>query len=111
MGNRRIEAQRLPQADRANFENFFDLPLRLPYGLAMPDQYGVLTRLLQKSEFAGWHGVQPTPGDLSGGVWIQNSDKSLDAYVPLSTADVDDMTEDEMIARIERAIAKAKSRK
>ena len=85
--------------------------MRLPYGLAMPDQYGVLTRLLQKSEFAGWRVVQPRPGDVSGGVWIQNSDKSLDAYVPLSTADLDDMTEEDMISRIERAIAKAKPRK
>jgi hypothetical protein len=76
----------------------------------MPDQYGVLTRLLQKSEFAGWYVVQSPPNDVSGGVWIQNSDKSLDAYVPLSTADVDDMTEDEMISRIHRAIAKAKPR-
>ena len=77
----------------------------------MPDQYGVLKRLLQKSEFAEWHVVQATPGDLSGGIWIRNSDKSLDAYVPLSIADVDDMTEDEMISRIERAIMKAKPRK
>jgi hypothetical protein len=77
----------------------------------MPDQYGVLTRLLQKSEFAEWHVVQAPPGDVSGGVWIQNSDKSLDAYVPLSTADLDDMTEEDMISRIERAIAKAKPRK
>jgi hypothetical protein len=54
-----------------------------------------LTGLLQKSEFTGWHVVQPTPGDLSGGVGIQKSDKNLDAYIPLSTVDVDDRTEDE----------------
>ena len=49
-------------------------------------------------------------GDLSGGIWIQRADKSLDAYVPLYEAEVTDLSEDEMIARIRRALAKAKAR-
>jgi hypothetical protein len=46
---------------------------------------------IEKPKFSGWHVVPPMPGGISGGVWIQISDKSLDAYVPLSTADMDDM--------------------
>ena len=63
----------------------FDLPARHSYGLTMPNKYRIVTAILQDvSAFAGWHVVQPTPRDLSGGMWIQNTGKSLDAYVPLS---------------------------
>ena len=74
----------------------------------MPDQYGVVTRLLESvPEFAGWHVVEPVPGGLRGDVWIQNEKAHLDAYVAISPADSDTLSRDEMISRIRRAIANA----
>jgi len=73
----------------------------------MPDQYGVVTKLLEKMGLAQWHVVEPVPGGLRGNVWIQNSEKGLDAYVELSPAGTAFLSEDEMIARIQVAIPNA----
>ncbi len=56
---------------------------------------------------AEWHVVEPVRGDLRGNVWIQNTEKQLDAYVQLSPRDVDILSEETMIERIRSAIAVA----
>ena len=74
----------------------------------MPDQYGVVTRLLGTMGLAHkWHVVAPVRGDLRDEVWIQNPEERLDGYVRLSPAKSDLLSDDEIIALIRLAIAKA----
>jgi hypothetical protein len=73
----------------------------------MPDQYGVVTRLLEKMGQSDWNVVEPMPGGMSQNVWIQNARKRLDGYVQLSPQDADIFPEDVIIALIETAIANA----
>jgi hypothetical protein len=47
----------------------------------MPDQYGDVTKQLEKMGLAKqWHVVEPVPGDLRNVIWIQNTEEGLDAY-------------------------------
>jgi hypothetical protein len=74
----------------------------------MPDQYGVVTRVLGAMGLAHkWHVVEPVPGDLHNTVWIQNATEKLDGYVLLSPAASDDLSDDEIMQLIRLAIAKA----
>jgi hypothetical protein len=74
----------------------------------MPDQYTVVTRLLGVMGLAHkWHVVGPVRGDLRDEVWIQNTHERLDGYVRLSPLKSDNLSDDEIIALIRMAIAKA----
>ena len=50
----------------------------------MPDQYGDVTKQLEKIGLAQWHVVEPVPGDIRNIIWIQNTEEGLDAYFELS---------------------------
>jgi hypothetical protein len=54
-----------------------------------------------------WHVVEPVRGDLRDEVWIQNPEERVDGYVRLSPAKSDLLSDDEIIALIRLAIAKA----
>ncbi len=74
----------------------------------MSDQYGVITRLLEKMGLAEeWHVVEPVPGGLGGDVWIQSLKQRLNAYVQLSPRDSDLLPEDSIAALIQAAIVMA----
>jgi hypothetical protein len=74
----------------------------------MPDQYGVVTRLLGTMGLAHkWHVVEPLAGASRAEVWIHNPEEKLDGYVRLSPAKSDSLSDDEVIALIRLAIAKA----
>jgi hypothetical protein len=74
----------------------------------MPDQYGVVTRLLGVMGLAHkWHVVEPVPGDLLDRVWIQNTTEKLDGHLRLSPAASDGLSDDEIMELIRLAIAKA----
>ena len=73
----------------------------------MPDLYEVITRLLKlmgRSE--EWRIVESVAADLRGFVTIQNK-PGVQVVVPISTNDIDDLTDDQMIVRIFSAIADA----
>jgi hypothetical protein len=54
-----------------------------------------------------WHVVESAAGASRDEVWIQNPDEKLDGYVRLSPAKSDSLSDDEIIALIRLAIAKA----
>ena len=77
----------------------------LDYGSEMPELYEVITRLLKvMGRSAEWYIVDPVPGDLRGFVMIQNR-RGVQLAVPISTKDIDDLTDDQMIVRLFSAIA------
>jgi len=78
---------------------------------SMPDQYGDVTKQLEKMGLAKqWHVVEPVPGDLRNGIWIQNKEEGLDARFALSPAESDDLGDEEKQRRIRDAIANANKR-
>ena len=77
----------------------------------MPDQYGDVTKQLEKMGLAKqWHVVEPVPGDLRDTIWIQNTEERLDAYFELSPSQSDDLNDEEKQRRIRAAIANPKKR-
>jgi hypothetical protein len=77
----------------------------------MPDQYGDVTKQLEKMGIAKrWHVVEPVPGDLRDIIWIQNTEEGLDAYFELLPAQSDDLADGEKQRRIRAAIANPKKR-
>ena len=78
----------------------------------MEDQRTKVEKLLAEMNLVNkWHLVEPVPGDLKGRVWLQNSAKSLDAYVDLSPADLDNLDIERLKNRIRKAISNAKERR
>jgi hypothetical protein len=77
----------------------------------MPDQYGDVTKQLEKMGLAKqWHVVEPVPGDLRDIIWIQNSKEGLDSRFDLSPAESDDLSDNEKQTRIRNAIENARKR-
>ena len=75
----------------------------------MPDQYGDVTKQLEKMGLANqWHVVEPVPGDLRSTIWIQNTEKGLDVRFELSLAESEDLSDDEKQQRIRNAIENAR---
>ena len=74
----------------------------------MPDQYTVVTRLLGVMGLAHkWQVVEPRLGERREDVWITNPEEKLDGYVRLSPAKAETLSDDEIIALIRLAIARA----
>ena len=73
----------------------------------MPELYEVITRLLKlMGRSDEWHIVDPVTADLRGFVTIQNK-PGVHVFVPISTSDIDDLTDDQMIVRIFSAMTDA----
>jgi hypothetical protein len=75
----------------------------------MPDQYSVVTRLLQEMGLAGkWRVVEPVPGGRREMVWIQNKTERLNAYIEIAPQDSELLRDDdELLRRIRVAMAQA----
>jgi hypothetical protein len=73
----------------------------------MPELYEVMNRLLKLMGCSEeWRIVEPVAADLRGFVTIQNK-PCVQVVVPISTKDIDYLTDDQMIVRIFSAIADA----
>ena len=69
----------------------------------MRDRYDVISELLQQYGLLEWQVIRPVPGDTSGEVMIQHVHRKR-VTVPITQADVDNLSDPELLRRIRKAI-------
>lgn len=69
----------------------------------MRDRYDVISELLQQDRLLEWQVVRPVPGDTSREVVIEHVHRKR-VTVPVTQADVDNLSDPELLRRIRKAI-------
>ena len=78
----------------------------------MADQRAEIIRLLELLGIAQeWHVVKPLPGEIRDQVLIQNEARQIKVEVPLSSENIQNLSDEKKIAIIRNALVKATARR